>query len=166
MKYIKFILLFAFIFSCSNESEDSDNTENNSALIGTWRSVWTGECLSNDCQLHMCNDEEFIQYCDYDDDCNSWELTFNSNGSVFMYAEDNCIVETRNFEWTITTGDFVDNNSTVIDVTGQWLGENGEDVFGTNRYPILVLNDNSMDLIIEMSQSEGYIARTSWNKVN
>jgi len=97
MKYIKFILLFVFIFSCSNESEDS---ENNSALLGTWRSVWTGECLSNDCQLHEC-----------------------------------------------------------------WDSDDGE-IFATKRLPILVLNDNSMDLIIEMSQSEGYIGRTSWNKVN
>jgi len=163
MKYIKFILLFAFIFSCSNESEDS---ENNSALLGTWRSVWTCECDDVVCQLHNGNDEDPDTTCDYDDDCDYWEITFNSNGSGSWYAEENCMGEARNMEWTVTTGDIIVNNSTVIEMTGQWIGENGEDIFGTISWPILVLNDNSMEVVIEMSQSDGYIARTSWNKLN
>ena len=75
--------------------------------------------------------------------------------------------EARNFEWTVTTGDIIGNNSTVIEMTGQWPHwETGEDIFGTILWPIIILNDNSMDLIIEMSPIDGYIGRTSWNKVN
>ena len=152
MKYIKIILLFAFIFSCSNESEDS---ENNSAIIGTWRSVWTCECISSDCELHVGNDDDDAIGCDYDDDCNYWEITFNSNGSGFSGGKENCTDEDIiNFEWIV-------NNNNVIEMTGQWIGGSG-----TISWPIIILNDNSMEVVIEINEIDGWVAKTFWNKVN
>ena len=89
MKKLLYLFLVLGLFACSSDSADDDS--NNSAILGTWRSVWTCECISDDCELHVGNDDDDAIGCDYGDDCNYWELTFNSNGSGSFYEEENCI---------------------------------------------------------------------------
>ena len=59
-----------------------------------------------------------------------------------------------NFEW-------IENNNNIIEMTGQWDGG-----FGTISWPIIILNDNSMEVVIETNEIDGWVAKTSWNKVN
>ena len=157
-KFLSIISVFFFIFSCESESADSITQENDSVLVGTWRSVWVCECYSSDCQLHAGNDDDNVTTCDDSTDCNYFEYRFDSNGTGLIQDFWNCeeLVST-NFEWTI--------NNNIIELTGYFDSDNGT-VLGTINHQIISLDNNNLDIFIEENTPGEYNGRAYLERIN
>ena len=143
------------MFSCESESADSITQENDSILVGSWRSVWVCECYSSNCQLHAGNDDDSVTTCDNSTDCNYFEYTFDSNGTGLIQDFWDCEeLVSYNFEWTI--------NNNIIELTGNFPSDNGI-VLGTILHPIISLDNNNLDIFYEENgpsyNGRAYLAR-------